>query len=255
MQKTMRDSRACADNDENDIILPPEKRQVVMEPMKTSSKGTFSDDEAMFDHSNQEPYRRRVGFAPQVSVKEIPGRLDYSDSVRSSYWADKKEMSKMTERNMIEFAAEGWDWRNATDDEQMLILNGEAVHPVHSNPYLRDALQRQIPYPRAVTPPDEERSAIFEGFCAMQCDPPDRGAVTPEAEEMERPSSPFVESVVLDETMQNYDENLLLNDPDQFLRQRFAASPHHRPRQDIPFGDSEDAYFNKVLNATNNLKI
>jgi hypothetical protein len=234
-------------------MFEQDDHKVVVEPAKD---GEDYDATTMVDDT-----RRKVGFASTVSVMEIPGRLDYSEQVRHSYWADKRETSMMTERNMIEFAAEGWDWKNAADDEHMLIINGEAVHPVHSNPYLCRALQRQIPYPRAVTPPDEQQylscgggGAIVQEY--MQYDPTGRGAVTPDAEEMERPSSPFVESVVMDDDMhKNFDEYLLMQDPDQFLRQRFAAPPHHGHRQDIPCGDSDDAYFNQVLSSTNNLRI
>lgn len=239
--------------DADDLILSSEETEeqnIFIEPIKDCGQ------ENNFMEIEKEEYaRRKVGFASTVSVKSIPGRLNYSEEVRTSYWSDKNEISKMTERNMIEFAAEGWDWRNATDDDQMIILNGEAVHPVHSNPYLCNALQRQIPYPRAITPPDDDRPAVRGDYDMMLCDRSvDLGAITPDAEDVERPPSPFVEAVVLDEDMQNYDEYLLVHDPDQFLRQRFSA-PHHFPQQDLPIGDSEDVYFNTVLKGTSNLMI
>lgn len=211
-------------------------------------KGMGGNDQTMHDG------QRKVGFAASVSVMVIPGRWDYSEEVRSSYWASKLEISQMTERNLIEFAADGWDWRNVTEEHQMHVLNGKHVHPVHSNPYLRDALARQIPYPRAVSPNEDEQMAAKTGHysgCA-----PDRGAVTPDAEEMDRPSSPFVESVVLDDEMHaDFDEVMLMSDPDRFLSERFSGPCRRQPRQDLPFGDSDDAYFTKVLYGTGDLRI
>ena len=39
----------------------------------------------------------------------------------------------MAERNMIEFEAEGFDWRNVVMDDDMYIdsINGQLVHPCH----------------------------------------------------------------------------------------------------------------------------
>ena len=223
--------------EETDLFLHDDA-EIAMEPIKGDAD---TNDDVMF----ADP-RRRVGFSSTVSIIPIPSRLDYPAQVRSAVWSDKKEISEMTARNMVEFAAEGWDWRNATEEEHMLFLDGVCVHPVHGNFYLRDALQRQIPYPRAVTPPDDDR--VMNDFQPMQCEPSlDRGAVEQNAEIMERPDSPFVESVVFEDCDNDYDEVLLINDPDQFLRQRFA----HRPRKDVPFGDSEDAYYTKVLYPNN----
>ena len=225
---------------EEDLFFA-ETHEIAMEPMKVV--GDF-DEETRIDYSDSQ---RRVGFSSTVSIIPIPNRLDYSAQVRSAVWSDKKEISEMTARNMVEFAAEGWDWRNATEEEHMLRLDGVPVHPVHGNFYLRDALQRHIPYPRAVTPPDDDRTLPHEDFPRMQCEPLDRGAIVQDAEDMERPASPFVESVVLEDCDHDYDEVLLVSDPDLFLRQRFA----HRPRQDVPFGDSEDAYYTQVLYPNN----
>jgi len=79
------------------------------------------------------PPRKRCMFNESVEVIPIPMRSEYSHRVRSRLWSGAMEIQEMAARNTVEFASEGWDWRNCIQDESMYICRatGELIHPVH----------------------------------------------------------------------------------------------------------------------------
>jgi hypothetical protein len=75
---------------------------------------------------------RTVSFDDSVSVHPIPTRHQYPVQVRKDLWSCKREMWHNMKRNATEFAAEGWNWKLAVEDDDMIMgQNGELIHPVH----------------------------------------------------------------------------------------------------------------------------
>jgi hypothetical protein len=77
--------------------------------------------------------KTKINFQDEVEVMPIPTRYEYSDRIGSLIWSNQHELQENAERNTMEFAAEGWNWRNVTEDEGMYIcsVSGELVHPIH----------------------------------------------------------------------------------------------------------------------------
>eukprot|EP00581_Thalassiosira_minuscula_P028199 CAMPEP_0183751520 /NCGR_PEP_ID=MMETSP0739-20130205/1786_1 /TAXON_ID=385413 /ORGANISM="Thalassiosira miniscula, Strain CCMP1093" /LENGTH=316 /DNA_ID=CAMNT_0025987759 /DNA_START=289 /DNA_END=1239 /DNA_ORIENTATION=- len=76
--------------------------------------------------------KRRVSLHNDVVVVPIPHRTEYPTMVRERIWSSASELYQNATRNTIEFASEGFDWRNVADDSQMVQApHGERIHPIH----------------------------------------------------------------------------------------------------------------------------
>lgn len=110
-----------------------ETARVFHEPLKGGEEYTPS---SLVDSSVSGAYQRRqrrISFENKVEVVPIPTRNEYSDRIKSRIWSNRSELQENAQRNAIEFASEGWDWRQVTEDSGMYIcsVSGELVHPIH----------------------------------------------------------------------------------------------------------------------------
>lgn len=204
-------------------------QQATVIPLDSEPDGMDTDDGS-----------RKVTFSGVVSVVAIPTRDSYTLEERETLWMPTHDLQQQRQRNLLEFAAEGWFWENVVEEEGMEVVDGRFVHPIHLNPMLKEALQRQIPYPRAVTPPDEDLL-----FCVAPIKAPQ--------DPIDRPSSPFVRTV-FDQDYSSDEDDMLLIDPDAYLIRRFAHHNHRhhhhcKRRDDIQFGDSDDAFFTQMFHS------
>lgn len=87
---------------------------------------------------------RRLTFNESVTVCPIPKHQAYSKRVKEQLWHTPEEILTNARRNSIEFASEGWDWRNTLEDENMYrcVKSNEKIHPVHVENY-QQQLERE----------------------------------------------------------------------------------------------------------------
>lgn len=95
------------------------------EPLKSDMKPDSSSGKDLAGK------KTTIAFQDEVEVLPIPTRHEYSDRIKSRIWSNRYELQENAERNAVEFASEGWNWRNVTEDEGMYICSasGELVHP------------------------------------------------------------------------------------------------------------------------------
>mmetsp|Transcript_19546 Transcript_19546/g.25837 ORF Transcript_19546/g.25837 Transcript_19546/m.25837 type:complete len:256 (+) Transcript_19546:138-905(+) len=85
--------------------------------------------------SNNSPTSSVVTFHDDVKVYPILKAKEYPINIRISTWTPSKEIIRNRLRNCKEFQYDGWDWRAASEEEDMYFdhKRGELVHPVHAS--------------------------------------------------------------------------------------------------------------------------
>ncbi|GAX13753.1 hypothetical protein FisN_30Lh039 [Fistulifera solaris] len=88
------------------------------------------------NHSSKRRKRQSLQFNETVTVVAIPMRNEYCRQVRSKLWSNRLELQQNIARNVVEFAAEGWNWRTVVEDERMHVcaFSGQRIHPIHCDP-------------------------------------------------------------------------------------------------------------------------
>lgn len=82
-------------------------------------------------HQRRPSRIRLVRFDRDVSVQPIASHKSYSKRIKDTVWMGTEELKDNAYRNQAEFAAEGWDYQEALEEEDMYVdaETGELVHP------------------------------------------------------------------------------------------------------------------------------
>lgn len=115
----------------------------------TGNLTSVSNDSSL-DSKSSPRSKRKVSLRNDVAVLPIPKREEYSDRIKERLWSSASELYLNAARNSIEFAAEGFNWRNATEDENMIVCDssGELIHPIHLHHFVTNCTSSLINVPK-----------------------------------------------------------------------------------------------------------
>jgi hypothetical protein len=79
------------------------------------------------------PRSSRIQFNTTVTVVPIPSHSQYSNRIKKFMWSNSAEIRQNAQRNIREFAAEGWNWEKVLEEDEMYHdkCSNELIHPVH----------------------------------------------------------------------------------------------------------------------------
>ncbi|GAX21839.1 hypothetical protein FisN_30Hh039 [Fistulifera solaris] len=137
-----------ATRSQNELLAVDVARTVDESSMENNNEPTCSDETR---HSPKRRKRHSLQFNESVTVMAIPMRNEYSRQVRSKLWSNRLELQQNAARNVVEFAAEGWNWRTVVEDERMYVcaFSGQRIHPCHCDP---DFDNNQAPFLKQESP-------------------------------------------------------------------------------------------------------
>lgn len=83
--------------------------------------------------SSEDSAASRISFHENVTVYPVRSIEDFPDDVWEATWKPRAEVRAHKKRSKKEYAWDGYDWQNATEEDDMIMdpETGELEHPVH----------------------------------------------------------------------------------------------------------------------------
>lgn len=108
-------------------------RKNVFWAASSESTSESKENDSSQHGQQQTPPHSKIQFNSVVQIKTIPSHFGYSDRVRKHLWSNRQELKESQERNMREFAFEGWSVHHVIEEDGMYFdkVSHEFVHPVH----------------------------------------------------------------------------------------------------------------------------
>jgi hypothetical protein len=146
----------------NYIPTPPPPKVARKSAMRTNSQQSNTHVLHFLDYATQckEPLLiepgllfqqgKKIQFFPQVTIVSIPSHRDYPEPIRQAIWSGTRDIHMNGQRNTLEFAADNYDWRKATEEGSFIAADGELYHPTT---YTLFIAERKLKTPPPPPPP------------------------------------------------------------------------------------------------------
>lgn len=95
------------------------------------SKGLFSNNIQTTTTNTNKRRDSKVVFKTEVSIHLIPNRHQFSSKEKEQLWMLPQELEETAYRNYIEFSLEQWDWQQAIEENDFVLIQGMLTHPAH----------------------------------------------------------------------------------------------------------------------------
>ena len=112
------------------------KPRVIGQPDSPEGKGTSSNSCSLSrgstcSNTSCSSTSTRVRFQETVDLVAIPSHRDMDSNTIDSIWTSIDDVQVNLQRNSLEYHADGRDWKQATEEEDMVLdeVTGEYVHP------------------------------------------------------------------------------------------------------------------------------
>lgn len=92
-------------------------------PPTDSDSSTSSTSTTTTSENNNVNKSKSIQWESIVQGIEIPSHDEYPDNVRKLLWNSFEEIAINAQRNIIEFTADNWNWRTATEEDGMLTIH------------------------------------------------------------------------------------------------------------------------------------
>ena len=98
-----------------------------------STASTSSSSSLSSSASSSSTSSSRITFDDTVTVFKVPSIEDFPDDVWQATWKSRQEVRAHKKLSKKEYAWDGYDWKNATEEDDMILdpTTGTLEHPVH----------------------------------------------------------------------------------------------------------------------------
>jgi hypothetical protein len=124
-------SLSSSTNKHMDPSLLRPSRSVVSFEQALKDDSSLSKSACSTITTTTNPDEIHVHFRSSVKVYEIPSRHNYSNRIASKLWTPLSELQENVARNSLEFASERHDWKRVVNEDDMVVVGNELVHPIH----------------------------------------------------------------------------------------------------------------------------